>query len=210
MSTDESEQRRVAQARAGDRVALEQLLMTHSSMLSAHIALRLPRSLRSVLSVEDVVQEALTQAFLKIDRLREPAPRAFQAWLKAIGETTLIDAVKAQRRQKRGGELQKMEYHNSTATGSLIELLNQLPDVGVTASRQMTRREAIAALQVAMSSLPQQQRCAIQLHMIQGKSLDETAAEMNRTPAAIRGLVHRGKQALSETMGRASMWLSQR
>jgi RNA polymerase sigma-70 factor (ECF subfamily) len=67
--------------------------------------------------------------------------------------------------------------------------------------------EAVQALQVALAALPADQRRAIQLHLLEGKSLDETATALGRTPDAIRGLVHRGKQALQAAMGRASLWL---
>ena len=208
MPAEENEEQLIERARAGDELALERLLIAHSQMLALHIAARLPASLQSVISVEDVTQEAMTHAFLKIDRLRETSPRVFVAWLRAVGETTLMGMIKAQRRRKRGGELHRVPNESPNTTGSLVDLLGRLPGDGATASRQVARREAVVALQVAISRLPEDTRRAIQLHLLQSKSLDETAKELGRTPAAVRSLIHRGKQALSEAMVRASMWLS--
>ena len=66
------------------------------------------------------------------------------------------------------------------------------------------------ALQVALAGLPEDQREAIRLNLLQGKTLEETATAMDRTTPAVRGLIRRGKQQLSEAMGRASVWMSMR
>ncbi len=188
---------------------MERLLLSHSEALASHIARRLPRSVQSTIGVEDVTQQALLQAFLKIALLRDTSPATFLAWLKAIGETTLMGIIKQQRRHKRGGQFRRVQHAETSATGSLVDVLAQLPgEEGATASRVMARGEAIAALQIGISGLPQEQRRAIQLHLLQGRTLKETASEMNKTPAAVRSLVHRGKQKLAEAMGRASLWLS--
>lgn len=204
------EQAEIERARAGDRGALERLLLAHSHQLTAHIAARLPMSLRQTYSVDDVAQEALLRAFLRVDRLRDTSPKAFVVWLKAIGEKTLMEMIKAQRRQKRGGHLRRVSPGPCTATGSLFEILEQLPDKAATASQAIGRQEALAALQVGLASLAADQRKAIQLHLLQHKTLQETAQAMGRAPAAIRGLVQRGKQRLGQAMGRASAWLSSR
>jgi RNA polymerase sigma-70 factor (ECF subfamily) len=71
----------------------------------------------------------------------------------------------------------------------------------------IARDEALQALHIALAGLATDQREAIRLRHLEGKSLEETAAAMGRTPDAVRGLVHRGKQQLQEAMGRASRWL---
>ena len=185
-------------------------MIEFSDTLIAHISLRLPAALQSRVSVEDVTQQALTQAFLKIGQLRETTPQAFGAWLKAIGEMTLMGIIQAERRLKRGGELRRAGQVQDSCTGSLVDLISKLPGDAHTASQKVARHEAVSALPVGIASLDADHRRAIQLNLIQGKTIEETAAEMERTPAAVRGLVHRGKQNLAEAMGRASMWLSQR
>ncbi len=200
----------VEQACAGDRVALERLLISHADQLTAHIARGVPTRVQRQVAVEDVVQDTLTQAFLKIHRLREKTPRAFAAWLLAIGDMTLIDVVRRETAQARGGQLRRRELTNNSVTGSVMDLLENLPGEAATASRIVAREEGIAALQVAIAGLPDDQRQAVQLHLLQGKTLRETSVAMQRTTAAIRSLVHRAKHNLAQAMGRASLWLSQR
>ena len=209
MSPSPGQKELIQQAKSGNRTALERLLVEFSDSLTAHISLRLSATLQRRISVEDVTQQALTQAFLKIEQLRETTPEAFGAWLKAIGEMTLMGIVKAERRMKRGGEFRRAGQIQDSCAGSLVDLIDKLPGDARTASQKVARHEAVSALQVAIAGLDADQRRAIQLNLIQGKSIEETAAEMERTPGAIRGLVHRGKQNLAEAMGRASMWLSQ-
>lgn len=205
--TDES---MIEQARAGDRLALESLLVQHSQRLRAHIARGLPRRLRGTIGVEDVVQETLAQAFQKIESLRDASPKAFDVWLRTIGEMTLVDFIRKEDAQKRGGQFARRQSAKDSVTGCLVDLLEKLPGSNETASHHVARQESLAALQVAIAGLPEDQRQAIQLHILDGKSLRETAEAMDRSTGAVRGLVHRAKENLSEAMGRASAWLSQR
>lgn len=200
----------IEKARGGDRVAIEQLLVTHSLKLRSHIARRLPTRLQATVTVEDVVQETLTDAYLKINKLRDASEGAFVNWLKTIAEVTLLRLLRAENAQNRGWGVRRRQFATDSLTGRLVDMLEKLPGDGATASRAGARKEAVAALQVALAGLPTDQRQAIQLHLLQGKSLEETAAAMECTPASVRSLVHRGKQKFAEAMGRASVWLSQR
>jgi RNA polymerase sigma-70 factor (ECF subfamily) len=210
MSSSFGEPSLIERARAGDRLALEELLLTHAGQLSHHIARRLPASLTSVVSVEDILQETLLRAYLEIGKLRDTTPRGFFAWLKSVADLRILDALKAQKRQKRGAGIRRARKDADSPTGSLDELIDRLPGHEATASRLVARREALLALQVGMAGLPEDQREAIRLHILEGKSLDETAAAMGRTSSAVRNLIHRGKHNLAQAMGRASLWLSAR
>lgn len=199
----------IEHARSGDRSALERLLISHTDPLRVHLARGVPARLQSTVNVEDVMQEALTEAFLKIDRLRNSSPEGFVTWLKTIGDMTLVDFIRKEDAQKRGGQFRRRQMTSDSISGSLVDLIEKLPGDAVT-SRGVARQEGIAALQVAIAGLPEEQRQAIQLHLIQDMSLQETAQAMGRSTGAVRGLVHRAKENLAEAMGRASVWLSQR
>ncbi|MCA9212288.1 MAG: sigma-70 family RNA polymerase sigma factor [Planctomycetales bacterium] len=200
----------IEQARTGDRLALERLLVQHSEKLRAHITRGLPRRLSASFGVDDVVQESLTQAFQRIGHLRDASPMAFDVWIRTIGEMTLVDFIRRADAQKRGGQFARRQLAKDSVTGSLVDLLEKLPGDLDTASHYVARQEGIAALQVAIAQLPGDQRQAVKLHIIDGNSLQQTAELMERSTGAVRGLVHRAKQNLSDAMGRASAWLSQR
>ena len=200
----------IESARNGDRGALEQVLALHLEELQQYLARRLPTRLQATVSVEDLVQETLSEAFQKIPNLRDASVPAFSAWLKTIGVMRLMRQVEMANTQKRGGNFRRQHPATDSASRSLIDLLQQLSTDSITASRVAARQEGVAALRVAVAGLDKEQRRAIQLHLLQGKTLKETAKEMESTPDAVRGQVHRGKKKLADAMGRASMWLSQR
>jgi RNA polymerase sigma-70 factor (ECF subfamily) len=198
----------IEKARRGDRMALDRLLVEHAEPLRVHLLRGLPSRVKGLISVEDVVQETLAKAFLKIDRFRGESRHSFAAWLLAIGDMTLIDLVRRETRQARGGQFERQEFASDSVKGSLVDLLAQLPGEEKTGSQIVALEEGVAALQVAIAGLPHDQQQAIQLRLLQGKTLQETSAAMDRTPASIRSLIHRAKESLAEAMGRASLWLS--
>ena len=198
----------VGQAKTGDKLALESLLMAFANELSTHVTGRIPPTLSATLDAEDVMQDTFLQVHLKIERLRECSLPAFRAWLKAIADIALLRQIKKHGRIKRGGQFRRVHGAVDSVTGSIVDLIDKLPAETATASADLAMGEAITALQIGIAGLPPQQRRAVQLHVLEDKSLDETAAELGCTKGAVRALVHRAKHRLAEVMGRASSWLT--
>ena len=207
----ETDRTLVQKAISGDRPALEQLLVSRAGGLSNYIARRLPNTIAAVVNVDDVLQQCLFEAFVHIGSLRpETTINGFAAWLRSVADLRILDELKAAGRQKRGGAFHRVRNAVDSQTGSLVDLIEKLPGEEPTASRVLSRDEALQALRVGIAGLPDDQREALRWHLLQGKTLDETASQMNRTNAAVRGLVHRAKVNLAEAMGRASLWMSSR
>lgn len=206
--TGENDQQLIVRAAEGDQFALGELLLSYSPRLSAYLAPKLPSSLRRTITVDDILQQTFICAFRGIGRLEPRTPQSLLAWLKKIADHQLLDAVKAQARKKRGGGQHPARGLAGGENSSMADLVELLSAGGPTASRVIARREAVHALQVAVASLPEDQQQAVRLHLIDGKSLAETAEAMDRTPGAVSALVHRAKENLREVMGRASTWLS--
>jgi RNA polymerase sigma-70 factor (ECF subfamily) len=197
----------IERAASGDRIALERLLLDHYAPLADRIAQQLPRSLRSTLSVDDVVQQTYVQVFQSICRfeLRDDVP--FLSWLGAIAECRLRDAVRAQLRKKRGGGHHRLASH-SAGDAEPVDWLDRLARDSHTPSRALAREEAIQAIRIALADLPEEYREAIDLRYFEGCSLDEVAVRMNRSPGAVRGLLDRAKKRIRDALGRASVYLS--
>jgi len=196
----------IAAAIAGDCVALEQLLLAHYDQLERQIGAKLPPRLQSTQAVEDILQLTFMQAFRDIGRFEQRPDATFGDWLARIADNRLLDAIKTHDRSKHGGDLHRLEdaSPNDSRMASLWALI-AAPDTSPGSA--VARGEALHALQVALAGLPHDQHEAIRLRLLDGKSLEETAAAMSRTCDAVRGLVHRGKQGLLDAMGRASKWL---
>jgi RNA polymerase sigma-70 factor (ECF subfamily) len=202
-----SDQVLITRAIGGDRAALERLLLARSLRLSRHIARKLPETQRGIIDVDDVVQETLIQAIRDIGTCQARTDASFTAWLATIADHRLQDMLKGAGRRKRGGgrRLQRAEQGQGSSWLSLIDVL---ADSTHTPSQSVARREAVRAIQVAVAALPDDQREAVRLRYLEGKSIDETAVEMGRTPAAVNGLVRRAKRALRESLHKSSLWLS--
>ncbi len=112
--------------------------------------------LEGVVTEDDILQETLLHAFLGIHTIEQTSPRSFSAWLKAIADMRLLDALKAQGRE-RGGKFHQVRYSPDTQRSDLVDLIDVLPADISTASRQLARREAAIAIHVGMAGLPAEQ-----------------------------------------------------
>jgi RNA polymerase sigma-70 factor (ECF subfamily) len=88
----------------------------------------------------------------------------------------------------------------------LGDLVAQLADDAERPSQAVARHQAAAALQVSLASLPDDQRCAVELRYLDGKSEHEVAAAMGRTRDAVHGLVVRARVTMRELLGHSSRW----
>ena len=71
----------------------------------------------------------------------------------------------------------------------------------------MIKAEAALNLAHALDALPEQQRIAVRMRHLDGRGIDEIAAALDKTPAAVAGLVRRGLQTLRERMAGDTSWL---
>jgi RNA polymerase sigma-70 factor (ECF subfamily) len=204
MATEPSNHALLAAAVAGDRAALERLLLLHCDRLSRRIAAALSATARQDANVDDVLQQTLVQAIRDIGGLKSRTPGGFAAWIQTIADHRVQDYLRVEGRARRR-VVQAATAHGSSSE-SMLALVERLSDHGSTPSGHAAKSEAVHAVRVGLASLPSAQREAIQLHHLDGRSLDETAAEMDRTPGAVRGLLQRARQSLRQTLGRSSRW----
>jgi RNA polymerase sigma-70 factor (ECF subfamily) len=207
--TDTAETRTlIERAVAGDRVALERLMLDHYDRLARHIAGRFPRSQQGALGVEDIVQQTFAQVFARMARYEPREDAGFLAWLLAIADNRLRDAIRAQQRKKRGGGRARVPVTSDENDSRAANLFDIIAGSGNTPSQSIARREGIRAIQVAVAGLPDEYRQAIELRYFEGFSLEETADLMGRTTGAVRGLLDRAKARMRDALERASRFLS--
>ena len=206
----EIEESLIQKARDGDRDAMLQLLLDCQQQLGRFVSTKLSHQPNTDLTVDDVIQETAYKAFQRSDSLRAKHPGEFYSWLKTIAQNILADKVRHDQTAKRGGEFKKVDKAQNNFEGRATDLISELSGHGFSPSQFAAKREAIGAMQIAINALPEDQRRAIQLHCFQRLSMDETAQQMNRTPASVHGLIQRAKKNLRELMHRSSMWLSRK
>ena len=193
----------------GDRLALERLLLEYATATARYIESRIPPASRAIVSADDVLQEVFLQAFRSIARFEARAGSTFGGWLIAIADARLADAVRREQRMKRGGRPRRAEDDQPRRLPHVV-VLNAISSPERRPSSVAARGEAISAVQVAVASLPDAQRDAIQVHLVRGESLADTAAAMGRTEDAVRGLIHRAKGNLRTALQRSSRWFPKR
>ncbi len=195
------------QAVAGDRLAIQRLLLCHHDRLAAAMAARLPDNFRRAISAEDVCQDTYVIAIRHIGTLKGRTDEAFFAWLRSIAENKLTDAIRAMRAIKRGGNGQVIETIDAQAS-SVIALLDLMSVDEHTPSQLAVRHELVARVRSAVAALPADYRDAVQLRYVQGLSVIETAQRMGRAEGAVRMLCCRALRLLADEIGDQSQFLS--
>lgn len=195
----------VQRAIAGEPLAMDRLLLDSYGKLLARVDQKLPAELRSVISPEDIIQDAYSQAFRGIASFQPEGEDAFYRWLSTIADNRVIDAVRAHNAAKRGGGRAAAAGPERSSVVALIDLLavNEW-----TPSRSAGGHEAAAAIQVALAGLKGEYREALELRYLEGLSVADTAARLGKTEPAIHKLCSRGLQSLRESMGEAAKYLS--
>jgi RNA polymerase sigma-70 factor (ECF subfamily) len=194
----------------GDAGALEQLLLTHFSVLQRHIAPKIPAAARRHLAVEDVLQDTFAQVFRDISQFDSRANGSFLGWLKTIAEHRLADTLKRIRRKKRGGNQHQLSVADVAKTSTVANLIDLVYQDSKSPFKSVVRRDRERAIRIAVAGLPPDQRDVIGARFFEGKTVGEIAQTTDRTDGAVRGLIHRAKEKLREVMGRSSRWLSSR
>ncbi|MFW6183680.1 MAG: bifunctional nuclease domain-containing protein [Chloroflexota bacterium] len=168
----------VAHSLDGDRAAFGLLVERHRASVE-----RVLRAMFANLTgVEDLVQESFLQAYLDLERLREPG--RFAAWVRAI-------AVNLARMELRAGRL------------TLISLESAGPGSGPprpSAERLAEQRELARRIRQAIAALPSAEREAISHVYLQERSHREAAQQLNTSVGAIKVRVHRGRRRLRKSL----------
>jgi RNA polymerase sigma-70 factor (ECF subfamily) len=145
----------------------------------------------------DIVQVTLLEAHAKMNQFQGDNS-ALVAWLRQALANNLRDAWRALRRERR--DIRREQSLEEAVTQASARLEAMLAGLESSPSRHAVRNEELLRLADALVELPEVQRQAIVLHHLQGCSLAETARHLDRTDAAVAGLLHRGLKKLRELM----------
>ncbi|MFN0136716.1 MAG: sigma-70 family RNA polymerase sigma factor [Phycisphaerae bacterium] len=192
---------------AGDAAALQELFLVHYDQLAQRLAGATPSELQGTIAVEDVLQEAFSDAFQNISSFQARGEGAFYGWLAAIAEHRLIDLIRAARALKRGGGRAAVESPGD-GISTVGDLLGLLAIHDHTPSQSVAGHEAVSAIQSALRGLPTDYREVLQLRYFDGLTVAQTADRMMRSEIAIHMLCHRAVGQLRASLGNASRFLS--
>ena len=164
----------VAQAGAGDRDALREVLETIRPLVVRYCRARVGTAERSGLSADDVAQEVCLAAITALPRYKDQG-RPFLAFVYGIAAHKVADAHRAQGRNK------------SDPMDVVPERLS-----GEAGPEQMAiDSESAARMATLLQVLPEKQREILILRVVVGMSAEETADAVGSTAGAVRVAQHR-------------------
>lgn len=194
MAVSPSDTELVTNARQGDRLALERLLVRHQPALVRLIQAEMGTSLQARVTAEDLFQQCCVEVLRSLHQLEIHDDQSVFRWLGGIARHRVLDAAKAaSNREKTLAKPSSADEFQSTD-----DLFQQLSASISTASHQLHRLEMESAIQKAVASLEHPlQRQAVTLRHLEGLSLEETARRMQISADSVRAHLHRAKNALA-------------
>jgi RNA polymerase sigma-70 factor (ECF subfamily) len=156
--------------------------------------------LQGKLDPSDVVQQTLVQAWQGRDGFRGQSEAEIRAWLRQILTHCLTDYARKFSRVKRS--LVRERSLHAAITESSVRLEGWLDDQRSSPDQRAERAEQLVQLADALEALPEAEQEAIVLHHLHGLNLAEIGDLLDRTPAAVAGLLKRGLRRLRSVMER--------
>jgi RNA polymerase sigma factor (sigma-70 family) len=172
----------VVLARRGEAEAFVHLVERYRLIASA-VALR---HLPDRESVRDIVQEAILQAYLSLDHLRDPA--RFKSWFYAIVVNTCRTWLRGE--PPRGVSLEALDPAEVGAFG---------PDP----QEVVEEHERVEAVRAALSMLSPHVRQVMASYYDDQLSIGEIAIRFGITPTAVRNRLYKGRNELRRLLHRA-------
>ena len=178
----------VIRARQGDKEAFGCLIERYQTM-AGHIALRMVNAPETA---QDLVQEAMLQAYLSLKDLRNE--ESFRSWLYGI----VLNIAKSHLREEK-----RRSFSNEALNDNQLEGLWSSSSAIKDPQQIALERELHQHVLSAIQDLPQAHRETAQLYYYESLTLHEIAAITGASQGAIKVRLHRARNQLSQTLSHA-------
>jgi RNA polymerase sigma-70 factor (ECF subfamily) len=154
--------------------------------------------LTAKLDASDLAQQTLLRAHSTHEQFRGHTPAEMTAWLRQILARTLANELRAYGQAKRDiGAERSLE---ADLDASSCRLDAWLAADQSTPSERACKTEQAESLAVAIAALAPEQRDAVLLKHLENLSLAEIATRLDKSIAAVAGLLRRGLAHLGKSM----------
>ena len=174
----------IERAKAGDARAFEDLARREERALYRH-ALRI---VGTTADAEDIVQDALFSAWRSIASFQG---LSFRAWLFRIATNRALDQLRS---RKRRPELPLDPPDDDDVTWA------EPVAPGTDLTQLVGDREALAAVETALGSLPAEQRTALLLRDVEGFAYEEISVITSVEIGTVKSRIHRGRLAVRNVL----------
>lgn len=186
----------VKEVKTGRRESLEKLFSRYLPKVRRIVALRMGKKLQAFYDHEDLVQDALLKVFKGIDTFDESSHTLFHNWVAKCVENEIINQIRFQGAQKRGGEGEEAIKNEDLMLSSIIDPREKTPSWYVKA------RETESKVEEALLQLPEHYREVIILRFLCSCEYSEVAKLMNfGEEVNARMAVSRALKKLREKLG---------
>ena len=156
--------------------------------------LQLDQRLQGKIDLSGVVQQTMLEAYEALPKYELQDADHLAAWLRRILANNLSDEIRKLRTGKR--DLSRERPLEALLEQSSNRLQAWMAASHSSPSGNLQRQELALQLSAALAKLPDAQREALLLRHFHGKSLAEIALHLDRSHAAVAGLLKRGLQQL--------------
>jgi RNA polymerase sigma-70 factor (ECF subfamily) len=186
-------------ARQGDSLALAKLLAAHYPRLRARAQAGMDAATKARVGPDDILQEVYLDVIRRIDYFEEHGQGSFLNWVLTILDHKLVDAWRVAHCQARDID-REVTVAAGNGVSSYWDLLDHLYADSGTPSRVIRREEAFSALLTCITDLSETHRQVIRLRFLNGLSVDQVAARLGKSKAAVVALTKRALEALRAAM----------
>jgi RNA polymerase sigma-70 factor, ECF subfamily len=175
--------------------ALIQRIEDYRDYLHLLARLQLDPRLRGKLDPSDLVQQTLVKAHQNREQFRGQTAAEQAAWLRRILANNLIDAARKYQREVAAEVAVEKAVHDSSARLEAWLAVEQSSP-----SERLGREEQLLRLAAALARLPDDQRIVIELHHLKQEAVADIARGLDKTEAAVAGLLRRGLKKLRQLL----------
>lgn len=189
---------------------LRQRLMSHAGGLHGWIDRQIPRRFRSAVFPEDILQDVWVAAFRAFTNRQihfdDWESTEVDQWLRTVAKHKLIDALRKHNREmlSKTNPIVKL----SRGSGSYMNILDAVMGNGRSPSSIEAGKEATFAIQMALGCLPEDQRRALQMFYLAGRSRKSVADTLGVSETALGGTLFRAKKKLRDYLGDPARFFS--
>ncbi|MUG95262.1 sigma-70 family RNA polymerase sigma factor [Scytonema sp. UIC 10036] len=172
-------------ARQGDKAAFGRLVLRYQPMLQ-RIA---ERMLGDEDLAGDLVQDAMLQAYLSLEKLHQP--KRFKSWLYGI----MLNICRSELRRRK-----VLVFSLEAMVGDLADAPFLIDENSPAPEQVAEHKELRTALLEAIDTLSQSNRQATLLFYHEQLSLQEVAVRLNISVSAVKGRLHKARHQLREQL----------
>lgn len=169
----------IQRAQNGESKAVGELYVQHHEQIFRYVWAKVSDANLA----EDLTGEVFMRMVSRISTYR-PTGVPFQAWLYRIARNLIIDYLRK----------------NASTTSIPFEDMNLMQEPGASPPTLVEGKITIETLQYALNKIDHDQAEVIRLRFLAGLQVNEVAKRLQKTPAAVKALQHRGLAALRFAM----------